>query len=173
MAKIDVTTIALMTNKDLLSLYNKLNAPEPAIKKFKNRAEGEHLVLTLIQELGVDPTFEEEVGTLPKALRPAKVVLTPEEVQAKRIAGVKASWENPAVKAARAAHNGVQVDGVQFKSVYAAYVELGLPVAKHAAFRAKLKAAGELVDSEGRLWVVTEVPKAPKPVKAPKEAAAE
>jgi hypothetical protein len=64
-------------------------------------------------------------------------------VDAKRSEGVKTSWLDPEVAAARAQRNNVKVDGVVYQSVRAAFKALGLNDAKHIAFRLELKAQGE------------------------------
>lgn len=58
-----------------------------------------------------------------------------------RAATTAAQWLNPATAAARKARRGVEVDGVIYASVPKAFVALGLPIKKCAAFRVKLKAA--------------------------------
>jgi hypothetical protein len=67
-----------------------------------------------------------------------KVASSPE-----RSASIKASWEDPAVAAKRAERDHVEVDGVQYRSVAAAFKALGLPMGKHITFRIALKAEGE------------------------------
>lgn len=59
-----------------------------------------------------------------------------------RAASISRSWTNPKVAAARAQRNGVLVKGCKYRSVRAAFEELGLPLEKHIAFRGLLKAAG-------------------------------
>lgn len=54
-------------------------------------------------------------------------------------AGVAASWLDPSVAAKRATRNGVTVNGAEYRSVLAAFTELGLPINKHIVFRGKLK----------------------------------
>jgi len=57
--------------------------------------------------------------------------------------GVKKSWANPEVAAARAKRDAVSVEGKgEFKSVAAAFKALNLPMAKHIKFRMELKAKG-------------------------------
>lgn len=60
-------------------------------------------------------------------------------------AAIAKSWRNPDVYNARLTRNGVvvEVNGKkgEFKSVRAAFAELGLPDSKHIRFRMKLKAA--------------------------------
>lgn len=61
------------------------------------------------------------------------------------------SWNNPEVREARSARNKVTVDGIEYNSVRHAFVELGLPVSKHIAFRGQLKASGKLA-FQGRVF---------------------
>ena len=58
-----------------------------------------------------------------------------------RSAAVAATWTNPAVKASRSVRNHVQVNGVEYRSVAAAFKELDLPMSRHVPLRQKLKAA--------------------------------
>jgi len=63
---------------------------------------------------------------------------------------IAASWLVPETAAKRMTRNGVTVSTqnggtAEFKSVAAAFGELGLPMSKHIRFRMKLKAAGSMV----------------------------
>ena len=53
------------------------------------------------------------------------------------------SWANKDIAARRSVKHKVRVGGVEYRSVLAAFTELGLPVAKHQAFRLKLKEQGK------------------------------
>ena len=46
------------------------------------------------------------------------------------------------------------VDGVEYNSVRAAYLALGLPLNDHIAVRMHLKEAGKPVTMDGREWVI-------------------
>lgn len=75
---------------------------------------------------------------------------------ATRRGAIAASWQRPAVAAARGARHAVRVTRVrveggaptrvteQFKSVREAFAKLGLPMGRHIKFRGQLKAAGKL-----------------------------
>lgn len=65
-----------------------------------------------------------------------------------RAAGVRKSWSDKAVHDRRSLKQHVQVNGVEYRSVLAAFQALGLPVSKHIKFRAQLKAAGALAWNE-------------------------
>lgn len=84
-----------------------------------------------------------------KPLRRASAAKDP----AARAAKIAASWADPAVRAARVQRSAVTVDGTQHRSVCAAFEALGLPMSKHIAFRAELKAAGAL-EAFGKKWAV-------------------
>lgn len=60
---------------------------------------------------------------------------------AARSAAVAATWQDPAVKAARAIRHAVIVKGVQHRSVGEAFKALSLPMNRHVVFRQKLKAS--------------------------------
>lgn len=60
-----------------------------------------------------------------------------------RSEGVKKSWADEAVKAARSSRHAVEVGGVRYRSVREAFKALGLPDSKHIKFRGELKKAGE------------------------------
>ena len=61
----------------------------------------------------------------------------------------KVATENAAARK----HNRVNVDGVEYRSVAAAFQALGLPMGKHVAFRKKLKAAGnDEFEHEGKAY---------------------
>ncbi|WVW37792.1 hypothetical protein Gekk315_00080 [Aeromonas phage Gekk3-15] len=74
---------------------------------------------------------------------PADTVTKTEAKQSRTAAeGIAASWKNPEVAAKRLTRNSVVVDGVEYKSVRAAFFALGLDDAKHIKFRMELKANG-------------------------------
>lgn len=56
----------------------------------------------------------------------------------------KKSWQDAATRAARSARHRVMVNGIEYRSVKAAFEGLDLPLGKHIKFRAELKAAGKL-----------------------------
>ena len=67
--------------------------------------------------------------------------------------GVAASWKDPAIAAKRAERSAVEVDGVNYRSVRAAYRSLGLDERAHIPFRIALKKAGTLT-AGGRKWKI-------------------
>lgn len=143
-----------LKTSELLALYNTLT--NKSTKKFSSREAGETQVMEAIKQVGacplcaahpkhlkivVDETQEvhcsvcgknsigdKEVEASPKPKRPTE--------------NIKASWKNKKVAEARSQRNGVEVAGKQYKSVLAAFKELGLPVNKHIKFRLELKANG-------------------------------
>lgn len=60
---------------------------------------------------------------------------------AERSAAIANTWTDPAIKAARSVRNRVTVDGVEYRSVLAAFKALDLQVSRHVPFRQKLKAS--------------------------------
>lgn len=75
------------------------------------------------------------------------------ELSKARANGVAESWKNPEVAAKRAQRNAVEVDGVQYRSVRAAYLALELPLKEHIQFRMLLKENGQL-ENYGRVWKI-------------------
>lgn len=63
------------------------------------------------------------------------------KIPADRSAAVSATWQDPAVAAARSMRNAVIVEGVRYSSVGKAFTALNLPMNKHVNFRIKLKAS--------------------------------
>jgi hypothetical protein len=79
---------------------------------------------------------------------------------AQRAASIAASWADEAVRAARSSRIHISVNGQEFKSVGAAFRTLRLPLAKHIAFRASLRAAGSATfehDGKKFNFVVTSI----------------
>ena len=58
-------------------------------------------------------------------------------------AAVSATWQDPAVAAARNLKSKVKVGGELYRSTLAAFEHLGLPINQHIKFRAELKAEGK------------------------------
>ena len=87
-----------------------------------------------------DATPAEKPARKPKGEAAAKEPKEP----ADRSAAISNSWTNPDTAAARSLKSKVKVAGVEYRSVLAAFQELGLPVNKHIAFRKQLKAEGKL-----------------------------
>jgi len=59
-----------------------------------------------------------------------------------RSTAVAESWNDEVVASKRSRRDSVLVDGVEFRSVKAAFVHLNLPLAKHIRFRMSLKELG-------------------------------
>lgn len=113
----------------------------------------------------------------------AKEVKQPKAPTRTRAEGVSHSWKDPAVAEARKQRHAVSVGGVVYKSVTEAFKALDLPLNRHIAFRAQLKADGAKVFDQGeglpsyefKLEEPVKVesnPKAPKEPKKPKNAKA-
>lgn len=139
--------ISAAKTAELVAFYNAHCAAAGAkpVAKFADRKTAERRVAELIAKL--PKSVDSEAASKKK-----RSVANPGA--AKQIA---ASWRDPEVAAARITRNGVRVDGVQYDSVRAAFVELGLPLGTHIKFRMALKAANKLTDGAGRKWVLTEV----------------
>lgn len=74
----------------------------------------------------------------PKAAQKQKVAAD----SADRSAAIAASWKNNETKEKRAARHHVHVSGKEYRSVKAAFEELGLPLSQHIKFRMLLKEKG-------------------------------
>lgn len=118
---------------ELIDFYNA-HAEKP-VKKFTNRAAAERRVQELIDSM--EPEKDEP------------------PVDPKRSAAIAESWADPAVKAKRSARHKVRVDGVEFRSVAAAFEALGLPMNQHVKFRGSLKQEG-VANAYGKHWEIIE-----------------
>ena len=96
-----------------------------------------------------------EAASMAKAPKPAKDKKVSNSARSSAIAN---SWRDPATAAARAERTRVSVNGVVYRSVRAAFVELGLRLTKHIKFRGELKAAGILrFEQNGVVYVFNTV----------------
>jgi hypothetical protein len=125
--KIDVATAKTAA---LVAFYNE-HAPtfgKKHVVKFADRQTAELRVNQLLADLAAaEPEPETKTDAVKEHLA----------------AAVSASWQDPDVRAARSARHAVDVDGVKYKSVMAAFVALGLDVKKLIKFRSDLVAYGE------------------------------
>jgi hypothetical protein len=164
--KMNIADLETASTEDMLDFYNANSKRK--LKAFADRPTAIHKMTALINKLEAaaaekpEPTAEE-------------LAAKAEQIKAKRAAGTSLSWAHPETRAKRIARHGVEVDGVYYKSVADAYRALGLPMNKHIAHRAELKANGR--DEEyGMVWVAVplrkaeKAPKKPKKVKEPTEA---
>ena len=126
------------TSQELVDYYNK-HSGKPPIKKFSSREVAEKRVGEMIgakqAKIKVSKASKEPSGSISD--------------------GVKASWADPAVKAARSVKHHVSVAGTEYNSVHAAFTELKLDLKKVIPFRAKLKAAGH-AEFEGHKFKLVE-----------------
>lgn len=118
-----------MTTSQMVAEYNALTGK--AITRFSSRAAGER---QLARARAVHTTQEKSMETQTK--------------NEARSAAVAASWSSEDVRQARSQRNGVLVDGKhEYRSVRAAFADLGLPMGSHIKFRMLLKAEGKAVFS--------------------------
>lgn len=126
-----------MTIKEMVAEYNALTGK--SIKKFASRAAGEKQLAkarkAMKDGLKASPEVIEKVKKMPKV-----------NVGKRSIAeGVADTWTDPHVAAKRSERHGVIVNGTtQYRSVRAAFLDLGLPMKDHIKFRINLKAKGKL-----------------------------
>lgn len=126
--------IKAMSTPDLVAEYNRLTGK--SIKKFSSRSAGEQQVANARAAAAGHPA---EAKAKDVKVKDAKVKKEPTGNASDAIA---ASWQNKNVAAARSKKDKVKVDGVEHRSVLAAFEALKLPISKHIPFRAKLKAQG-------------------------------
>lgn len=125
--KMKMINVTEATMKELVEFHN-VNSEKP-VKKFADRVSAERRVTELIEKLNAKPE--------PKS----------------RSDGIRESWKNPDIAAKRAQRSGVSVDGVEHKSVRAAFDALGINQKHRIQFRMLLKEKGSMKE-EGRLWKV-------------------
>lgn len=148
---------------ELVRFYNRHSGRN--IKKFQDRATAEARVAALIAEIREEERpkaqrqpVAQETTPAPAAKAPAAVATpaTPSTAAPRSSAAdaIARSWLDSDVAAKRKQRSAVMVDGVEYRSVRAAYVALDLPLKDHIAFRMHLKEAGKPVEVEGREWVI-------------------
>lgn len=131
---IDVKTAK---TSELVAFYNE--HAKSQIKKFSDRATAERRVADLLVEVESKKAeqTEKDAEVFERMMEATK--------NPNRSEAIAASWNDDKVKEARSMRNGVFVDGTtEYRSVKAAFIQLGLPLGKHIKFRMNLKAAGTL-----------------------------
>lgn len=167
--------VSTATTKELVAFYNA-NAETP-VKRFSDRATAERRVSRLLEEMAqasgeeckhtycsINSALEVVCDVCGEVQEPAEAEqMEKKEADAEAPAATEAptdkvrseaiseSWKDPEVKAKRSARHFVRVDGVEYRSVRAAFVALSLPLNQHIKFRMALKAAGKL-ESYGKSW---------------------
>lgn len=134
------------TTKELVEFYNEHSGGRP-IKKFSDRNTAEMRVNLLIKVMREEA--EDAAGITPEAPAP----VNDDELATRRSTAIAKSWEDKAVHAKRRQRSGVEVDGVSYRSVRAAFVALDLPLKDHINFRMLLKATGKQ-KVDGRQWKI-------------------
>ena len=96
----------------------------------------------------------EQRARKPAAKKAAKKAAAPKEAMTpeQRSKAVAKSWEAPDVAAARACRYNIKASGTLYRSMNAAFTELGLPMGRYIAFRTALVKGGVPVvfEHEGR-----------------------
>lgn len=134
-ASTDLSTVA---TKDLVAFHNE-HAESP-VKKFATRAKAEERVAALLAEMKPKKRGK-------KKDKPATDV--------DRSAAIASSWADPSVRAARTARHPVKVKGIVYRSVRAAFAELGLPDNQHQKFRKELVEKGRAT-FDGHIFTIVE-----------------
>ena len=109
----------------------------------------------LIKRFGTAADARRRILALCDAIETVAASAQPAPAASKRTIsdGVRASWADPAVRAARSERTRVKVGGETFRSVAAAFTALGFDMRKHIAFRIALKAAGRAT-FDGKIFTV-------------------
>jgi len=162
---IDITSA---TTKELVDFYNAQTGKN--IKKFRDRATAEQQCAALLKLLGGHvqlPKSKHPKGKLSKPWPFPKEGKEDDQVpdhgkegkeddHGLRAAATAQSWADESIRAARTARHHVVADGVEYRSVKAAFEALRLPMSKHVKFRAALKnaASGELVIDDHKFTLI-------------------
>jgi len=118
-----------MRTKDMVAEYNALTGK--SITRFSSRAQGERQLANARQFVAERKLFFQEKTMEAQAKNEA------------RSAAVASSWGNEDIRNARSQRNRVLVDGEhEYRSVRAAFQDLGLPLGSHIKFRMLLKSEG-------------------------------
>jgi len=133
---------------ELVAFYNE-HAEKP-VTKFADRKTAEKRVIDLLRTLTATKAPEPKA---PKEPKEPKAPADPEQTRAKMSEAQRALWQVEDVRAARCERSAVMVDGEEYRSVRAAFAELGLPMSKHIKFRGELKEAGKL-EAFGCEWEI-------------------
>ena len=154
--------IANAKTAELVAFYNRHSGRN--IKKFQDRATAEARVAALIEEVNAESRpkakpaqaqpVAQETTPAPAASAPKAASTPTGEPHSSAAAAIARSWLNSEVAAKRKQRSAVMVDGVEYNSVRAAYLALGLPLNDHIAVRMHLKEAGKPVTMDGREWVI-------------------
>lgn len=130
-------TLNEMTGPELVSAYNEVAKilDEPLVVRFPSRAAGMKRVEKIRAKL--PQTKVESRRNNPK----------------NHGAAIAASWNNEETRAKRSQRNAVLVDGIEYRSVKAAFIALDMPLKMHIKFRMELKAEGKM-DWAGKTWEI-------------------
>lgn len=138
-----LTDVMNADTKALVEYYNThANTP---VKRFSSRASAIKRVAALMQSISAPSASPQAIADMLNAPSvPPKVLVSPAQSKA---------WQNPDVRSARCERSAVCVDGQDYPSVRAAFLELGLPMGKHIQFRGKLKEQGKM-EAFGHTWEI-------------------
>lgn len=144
-----------MTIKEMVEWHNARSAKP--VKKFSDHKTAvrrcEALYSDTVETVTRTSVPKKGVKRIVKQNKPKAT--TPEELHAARSAGIAESWKNPEVAAKRAKKQSVIVDGTEYRSVRAAFIELELPLKEHISFRMILK-ANKTASDYGHDWKIVD-----------------
>lgn len=118
---------------ELVAFYNE--RAERPVTKFADRKTAERRVIELLRAAPTAPTAP---------VAHAFSVNT----RGKMSAAQQRTWADITIRSKRCERSGVLVDGQEFRSVRAAFVEFGLPINEHIKFRMQLKEQIKMVAYE-------------------------
>jgi len=132
-----------MSGPELVEWYNK-HAHKP-VTKFASRAKGIDRCWKLLDAMRFDaPDEQQETATMNEETQ----INTPDP---DRSAAMATSWQDPEVRAKRAARHAITVNGETYKSMYKAFEVLGLDLKDHAKVRMQCVQNGT-VEYEGHTF---------------------
>lgn len=132
------------TKPALAEIYNLLaiHLGKPTTKRMESRDAGIRRVQALQALLPSKPA-----AALPEPVNfpcvKGPVVDLKKGIRLTHAERAAVTWQDPSIKAARAKRYNVEVAGVRYRSVSAAFKALRLPLAKYAPFRMELIRLGE------------------------------
>ena len=131
-------------NENIDELPTNIRGSRKPVAKFADRKTAERRVTNLVADL-------KELDA--ESAAPVKPDDKPATPSTTRSAAIMKSWTNKKTAAKRSQRSHVEVDGVEYRSVRAAFIALGLDLSIHIQFRMLLKEQGKMKD-EGRTWKI-------------------
>lgn len=147
--------LELMTKPQLAVVYNELadKLGKPRTNRMESREAGIRRVRALLALLPPDPVKVKKPEPEPEQDKPKDRTWRETAETPTHASAAADTWNDEGVRAARSMRHRVEVAGVEYRSVSAAFKALRLPLAKHSPFRGALVKAGTL-DFQGHTFKV-------------------